>query len=278
MKKVWPIIMTLFGTAITAFAISVFLTPNKIVGGGVSGISTILYQSLKIPVSVSFGAINLVLLLFGLKRVGKDFFWRTIFGAGALTVFVEIFSHIQPLTDNLMLATLFGGALYGLGIGIAFASGASTGGTDILGRIIQSFFPQFPVGEILRFVDGIIIFVSFLVFRNTELVLYGVIALLISTFTVDYLIGRLNVSKMVFVITDRGTEIAKMLVGSSPRGVTIINVVGAYTMTDKQMLYCVMKAQEVPKFQEKILEVDPTAFIVYSQSQQIQGNGFHLYR
>lgn len=278
MKKVWPILMTVFGTMITGFAVSVFLTPNSIVGGGVSGISTVLYQTLGIPVSVSFGLINLVLLLLGLKRIGKEFFWRTVMGAGLLTLFVEIFSHIAPLTDDLMLATLFGGSLYGLGIGIAFACGASTGGTDILGRLLQSYFVQMPVGEVLRIVDGTVILVSFLVFRNTELVLYGVISLLISTFAIDYLIRRLNVSKMVFVITDEGEEIARMLVGSSPRGVTIVDVTGAYTMTGKQMLYCVMKEQEVPKFQEKILEMDPKAFIVYSQAQQIQGNGFHLYR
>ena len=102
--------------------------------------------------------------------------------------------------------------------------------------------------------------------------------LFISTFTIDYFIGKLNVSKMVFVITEKGDEIAHYLVSTSPRGVTLVDAVGAYSNEPKKMMFCVMKSNEVPLFQKKILEIDPGAFIVYSESTQIQGNGFRVYR
>lgn len=222
MKNFNSFIYTVFGTALTAFAVSTFLTPNKIVCGGVSGISTILYQTLGFAPGLTFAIINVVLLILGIRILGKEFAVKTVFGAGLLSLFVQIFSYLPPMTDNIFLAAFFGGTLYGLGIGIAFSAGASTGGTDILGRIIQYFFPQFHIGKLLLFVDGLVILASLMVFRNRELVLFGVFSLFFSTFCVDWFIKKLNVSKIAFVITDMGEDISKYLISTSPRGVTVI--------------------------------------------------------
>ena len=254
------------------------LTPNKIVCGGVSGVSTILYQTLNIAPGLTYAIINIVLLIVGIKILGKEFTIKTLFGSGVLSLFVQLFSYLPPITDNVFLAAFFGGTLYGLGIGIAFASGASTGGTDILSRIIQYFLPQFPIGKLLLAVDGVVITASLLVFKDTELVLFGVFALFFSTFCVDWLIRKLNISKIAFVITDKGEEISKYLVSTSPRGVTIIKAIGAYSSENKKVLFCALKENEVPVFQKKILGIDRDAFIVYSESSQIMGNGFHIYR
>lgn len=278
MKRLKSFIYTILGTAITAFAVSTLLTPNKIVCGGVSGISTILYQTLKIAPGLTYAIINIVLLIVGIKILGKEFTVKTLFGSGVLSVFVQLFSYLPPITDNVFLAAFFGGTLYGLGIGIAFASGASTGGTDILSRIIQYFLPQFPIGKLLLAVDGVVITASLLVFKDTELVLFGVFALFFSTFCVDWLIRKLNISKIAFVITDKGEEISKYLVSTSPRGVTIIKAIGAYSSENKKVLFCALKENEVPTFQKKIINIDSEAFIVYSESSQIMGNGFHIYR
>ena len=278
MKTSKSFIYTIIGTAITAFAVSTLLTPNKIVCGGVSGISTILYQTLNIPPGFTYAIINIVLLIAGIKILGKEFTIKTLFGSGVLTGFVQLFSYLPPITDNVFLAAFFGGTLYGLGIGIAFASGASTGGTDILGRIIQYFLPQFPIGKLLLAVDGVVITASLLVFKDTELVLFGIFALFFSTFCVDWLIRKLNISKIAFVITDKGKEISKYLVSTSPRGVTIINAIGAYSYENKEVLFCALKENELPEFQKKITNIDKEAFIVYSESSQIMGNGFHIYR
>jgi len=278
MEKIKSIIYTILGTALTGFAVSTLLTPNKIVCGGVSGISTILYQTFNMAPGLTYAVINIALLIIGAKILGKNFILKTLIGAGMISLFVQLFSYLPPITDNVFLAAFFGGTLYGLGIGIAFASGASTGGTDILSRIIQHFLPQFPIGKLLLVVDGLVITASLFVFKDTELVLFGVFSLFFSTFCVDWLIRKLNISKIAFVITDKGEEISKCLVATSPRGVTIIKAIGAYSSEKKKVLFCALKENEVPAFQKKILNIDSEAFIVYSESSQIMGNGFHIYR
>ncbi len=278
MKKIKSVFAIILGTMITGFSISVFLTPNKIVGGGVSGIATILYHTLHIPTGLSNIVINVVLLILGLGLLGKKFTLKTLLGAGLISLFIQLFSYIPLEMENTMLATIIGGALYGLGIGIAFAAQASTGGTDILGRMIQKMFPTIPIGKVLLVVDGLIIFASFIVFKQIELTLFGAIALFIQSYAIDFVIAQLNVSRIAFVITEKGDEISKFLVSTSPRGVTIIDVVGAYTMENKKMLFCALKEGESHDFQRKILEIDSEAFIVFSESQRIKGNGFYLYK
>ena len=181
-------LLTIAGTLITGFAIGSFLTPNKIVGGGASGISTILFHTFGINPGISFFAINILFLLVGLRVLGKNFIFKTLIGIALLSMFTEIFTLVPIYTDNLILATVFGGGLYGIGIGMSFAAGASTGGTDIIGRIIQTKMSYIPIGKMLLFVDGIIIVVSLIVFKNIELTLYGIMALLISTFSIDFII------------------------------------------------------------------------------------------
>ena len=181
-------------------------------------------------------------------------------------------------TENMILAVIFGGILFGAGIGIGLAAGASTGGTDILGRLLQCKFPTMPIGKLLLLVDGLIILSSLFVFREIELTLFGVLSLMISTYAVDFVIRQLNVSRIAFVITEKGDEISQYLVSTSPRGVTIIDVVGAYTNDSKKMLFCALKEGESEVFQRKILAIDNQAFIVFSESQRIKGNGFYLYK
>ncbi len=277
-EKVRQNILIVSGTMLTAFAISVFYVPNKIVSGGVSGMSTILYHILNIPTGISYAAINVFLLICAYKIIGREFVLKTLLGTGLISVFIEAFSYIPPITDNLFLASVFGAGLYGLGIAIALSQNASTGGTDIIGRILQHFSPSMHIGTALLIVDFTVIFSSLLAFGNIDLSLWGIAALFISSFSIDWFIRRLNVSKLAFVITDKGEELAKYLVSTSPRGVTIINSVGAYTMTEKEVLLCALKEKEMPQFQSKIISLDKDAFIVYSESQQIFGNGFILYR
>ena len=278
MKKLKDILLTVLGTLITAAAISLLLTPNKIVCGGMSGVSTILYHTFSLPPGITFGVLNVILLLLGLGILGVSFTLKTLFGAGMLSAFVQLLSYLPPLTENVLLATVFGGVLYGVGIGIAFVAGASTGGTDIIGRLVQHFMPQMSIGKLLLVIDGIVIVVSLLVFRQVDLALFGIIALFVSTYAVDLLMAKLNVSTVAFIISEKGEELARQLVGSSPRGVTVINVVGAYTDTNKKMLFCALKERETVAFKKKIEEIDPNAFTVFSESQKIVGNGFYLYR
>lgn len=272
------ILMFVFGITLTSLAIAQFTLPNKIVGGGVSGISTILYHVLKVQPGLSTAVINAVLLLIGLKVLGKKFVVATLAGVGLLSVLVQVFSYLPPITTNVALASVFGGVFYGVGIGLALAAGGSSGGTDILGRILQHFIPHFPIGILIMLVDGVVIALSYVFFGNLELTLFGVVTLAVSTYAIDAVIRKLNVSKLAFIVSEKGEEIANKLVTTSPRGCTIINTVGAYTHENNKMLVCALKDNELPAFQRKILDIDPCAFIIFSESSQIVGNGFHVYR
>ena len=276
--KVKKYITVIFGTMLAAFAISGFYTPNKIVSGGVSGIATILFYIANIPTGFSVAVINIALLLIALKKLGFAFVRDTLVGVILFSVFVQIFSYLPPLTDNMLLASIFGAICFGFGIGLTLISGASTGGTDIVCRLFQASFSHVKIGNLMLFVDSAVILVSLISFRDIDLMLYGISALIVSSFSINMLISKLNISKLAFVITDKGTEISQLLVSASPRGVTLINATGAYTKENKDVLMCALKESETPLFQKRILEIDANAFIIFSESQQIVGNGFRVYK
>lgn len=271
-------ITILLGTILTGLAVSGFYTPNKIVSGGVSGISTILYHTFRIPTGISFAAINIILLVLSLKVLGLKFVRDTIVGSMLLTLFVQLFSYMPPVTENTVLASVFGAVCYGVGIGLTLIGGASTGGTDIVSRLFQVPFPHIKVGTLLMVIDSIVIGISLIVFQEIDLMLFGIASLFVATLSINILIAKLNISKLAFVVTDRGEEIAEMLVSKSPRGVTLIESKGAYTMEKNQVLMCALKESEIPQFQKRILNLDDKAFIIFSESQQIVGNGFRIYR
>lgn len=276
-EKLRSYLLILLGVSLTGFAISVFLVPNKIVNGGASGLATVIYYTTGLRPSLANALINAILLIMSLICFGWQFVTKTLFSIGMLTALIEVFSYVPPITDNLMLASIFGAVLYGLGIGIVLSQGSTTGGTDILGRLIQHKFSHLKIGKVLLGVDLSVILLSVITFRTTETALYGMITLFISTSAIDYLMKSLNISKLAFVVTDKGGEIAEFLIHTSPRGVTLVNVTGVYSKTPKQMLVCALKESELPEFQSKILSKDEDAFIIYSESQQIVGNGFCTY-
>lgn len=270
-------ILVFVGITLVAIAISMFLVPNKIVNGGASGLATIIYYTIGLKPSISNAIINGILLLFSLICFGKKFVAKTVSSIVGLTLLIEVFSYFPPVTDNVLLASIFGAVLYGMGIGIVLSQGSTTGGTDIMGRLIQHKKPHWKIGKILLGVDFFVIFLSLITFKTTEAVLYGILALFLSTNAIDWLMKSLNISKLAFVITDKGQEISDFLISTSPRGVTLVEATGGYTHEDRQVLICALKESELPEFQRKILAIDEDAFIIYSESQQIVGNGFYIY-
>lgn len=278
MKKLKQYLFILLGLVMVACATGTCFLPNKIVSGGVSGISTILYHISGIPFGFSYGVINAILLIVGFKVIGKDFTIKTLICTFVLSVLMELATYLPPLTDDILLATVFGAVLYGVGIGLTLVNGASSGGTDILSRIIQAIFPHLQIGKLIMTVDAFVIVTSMIVFKKVDITLYGIVALFLSTFAIDKLIQILNISKIAFVMTDKGEEIAKKLVSVSPRGVTIVDVKGAYSGENKYMLMCALKQKEIVFFQKNVLDIDPDAFIIFSESTQIVGNGFYVYK
>ena len=270
-------IIVLAGITLVSIAISMFFVPNKIVNGGTSGLSTIIYYTIGLKPSIANAIINGILLIFAFFCFGKKFVTKTLLSIVLLAILTEVFSYFPPVTDNTLLAAIFGSVLYGIGIGTVLSQGSTTGGTDIMGRLIQHVRPHWKIGKVLLGVDFFIVFLSLITFKTTEAVLYGIIALFISTYSIDWLMKTLNISKLAFVITDKGVDISVYLISTSPRGVTLVNGTGAYTQKDRQILICALKDSEIPEFQRKILSLDENAFIIYSESQQIVGKGFYIY-
>jgi len=277
MKKFKSYLVILSGVILLSASISLFCVPNRIVSGGVSGISTILFYLFKIPVGVSYYALNILFLAAGFKLLGKAFIIKTLICSGLVSVFSDIFAQLPPLTNDVVLASVFGGVLGGLGIGMTLIENASTGGTDVASRIVQSKFEYIPIGRLLMAIDAVIIGASFFLFGDVSLALYGALSLFISTTSIDMLINKMNVSKLVFIVTAKGNDIVDRLIKRSARGATVLHAEGAYTGEGKTLLVCALKEYELPPFQKKILVLDRNAFIVFCESQQIIGNGFHVY-
>lgn len=277
MKHLKSYLIILTGMAMTAVAIGFFYVPNGIVTGGVSGIATIFYP-FGIPPGLTYLAVNLFLLLFSYRRLGRDFAVKSILSVIVISSLVQVFSGFPPITNNIFLATLFGSLLFGIGASLTFIENANTGGTDIIGRLVQSKYQYFPIGTLLMIIDGFIILLSLFISKNIDLALYGLFGLFISAFTIDIIIGHLNASKLAFVITEKGDEISEILIRNSRRGVTILNAKGAYSGSRKKMLVCALKNKEIPDFHRMITDTDTGAFVIFVNSEKIFGLGFYVYK
>ncbi|MBQ7986125.1 MAG: YitT family protein [Clostridia bacterium] len=277
MKHLKSYIIIFTGMTLTSLAIGLFYIPNGIVTGGVSGIATILYP-IGVPPGITYAVVNLFLLFFSYKRLGRDFVIKSILSVIVISSLVQVFSELPPITENIFLATLFGSLLFGIGASLTFIENANTGGTDIIGRLVQSKYQYFPIGTLLMIIDGFIIFVSLIIFQNIDLALYGLFGLFISAFSIDFIIDHLNSSKLAFVITDKGQEISNLIIKNSRRGVTILNARGAYSGERKNLLICALKNKQIPDFHRMITETDESAFIIFTNSEKIFGLGFYVYK
>ena len=233
--------------------------------------------ALGIPPGIVYFSINSVLVLTGYKVLGKKFGTVSLFSTLILSLLVQLFSALPSVTNNLFIAAFFGSAISGFGTALTFSENANTGGSDIVGRLIQHKIPYFPIGRLLLIIDSIIIFISILIFRNTELALYGIFGLIISSIVIDFFIDKLNSSKLALVVTEKGDEISGAIMKNSKRGVTILAAKGAYSKNDKKLLICAIKNNQMPDFHKMIKAADENAFIIFLKSEKIFGRGFYVY-
>ena len=277
MNRIKSSLITLCGLTLTAFGVSLFYIPNRIVTGGVSGVSAILYTVGVAPGIVYFTA-NILLVLISFKVLGKRFAFRSAISTVILSALVQLFSEFPPITDNFFIAAFFGSLISGFGTAITFSEGSNTGGSDILGRLIQHKIPYFPIGRLLLIIDGVIIFISLLIFKNSELAFYGIFGLIVSSTVIDFFMDRLNSSKLALVVTENGEEISNAIMVNSRRGVTILDARGAYSKNNKKLLICAIKNSQMPDFHKMITEADENAFIIFLKSEKIFGTGFFVYQ
>ena len=276
-KLVYKYSIILVGSLLFSLSVNLFTLPSKIVTGGVSGIATVLYFLYGWSPGIVMGITNVVIGIIAYKELGKKFLADSLVGIIAIPLFMEITAGVPVFCDDIMLNSIFGGIVCGVGIGLTFSQGSTTGGTDIVSRISQKRMPSFSIGTLLAVIDFLIIFVSYLVFGDLELTMYGIITLFISTWIIDRIIMKLNCAVVAYIITTKEREMKNKIFENLNRGVTVINAKGGYSNEEKQILMCVMKKRELEVLKQLMNEVEEKSFVVVSPSTEVQGEGFKYY-
>lgn len=264
-----------FGLFMFSLGWLLFLIPAEITGGGVSGIGAVVYFAARIPVSVTFLAINAVLVLIAIKILGASFGVKTIYSIIVLTLFFAVFQNVlkKPLVDDTFLSAVLGGMSGGIGLGIVFSRGGSTGGTDIFAMIVMKYRNVSP-GKIIMLCDVIIIASSYFVFQSPEKLVYGYVTMWVVSFSLDSFLSGANRSAQLFIISRKYEEIANFINNEAIRGVTILEGTGWYTKENSKVVMSVVRKRETSNIFRKIREIDPDAFITMASVMGVYGQGF----
>lgn len=270
------IIGIVLGAIIVAISINTLIIPNKIADGGITGIAIILHYLLNWPISWTVLFLNLPLFVIGWKMVGRTFLVYSVLGVSGFSIALSVSSIAPSLTNDALLAAIFGGVVSGIGMGIIFRSRGSLGGTDIL-AVFFSRTTSFSVGQVLMGIDAIIFIVTAILLRP-EMAMYAMIYMFIATKMIDLVQEGLNHSKSVLVVTSEPEAIAQAIMEKLDRGVTLFNAVGAYSRENKQVVYCVINRTEISQVKEIIHTKDPRAFLAISDVPEVVGEGFSSWK
>ena len=261
------------GSLLTAVGLDMFLIPNKIAAGGVSGLATIAYYLFGFPVGLTMLAINIPLFIASLKLLGARFGIKTLFGFLTLSLFVDLLEPGLPSpTSDPLLASVYGGVIVGIGLGIVFRAGGTTGGTDLAARLVLKYFST-SSGQALLVIDGLVIVLAGIVF-SAELALYALISVFISSQVIDVVQEGVSHGRAAFIISDHEKEIAQAVLKELDRGATFFEGKGAYSLTKKGILLTVVNRSEVTRLKILVSEIDPSAFVIVANANEVLGEGF----
>lgn len=266
------IIMVSLGAIIMALGLELFLVPNHIMDGGIVGISIITSHLLNLPLGIFIFILNLPFIFLGYKQIGKTFALSTGLGITVLSLATLVLHNIHPFTEDTLLATVFGGMILGVGVGIVIRYGGSLDGTEILAILFNSKTP-FSVGEIIMFFNVLIFTVAGFVF-NWEQAMYSIIAYYIAYKMIDIVIQGLEESKSVYIISDDIDEIGQTIMDRLGRGVTFLHGEGAYTGNDKKVIFTVITRLEESKLKSIVAEIDDNAFLAIGNIAEVKGGRF----
>jgi uncharacterized membrane-anchored protein YitT (DUF2179 family) len=264
------------GTLITSVGIVLFLAPNKVAAGGVSGISIILFHLFHFPIGLTMLIINAILFVIAFVLLGSEFGLKSIYATVMLSVFVDLLEYILPKSlyiNDLVIATVFGDLLTGFGIALVVSRGASTGGTDIVAMIIKKY-TNIDMGKALMVIDfTITLFAG--IFFGKIIGMYSLLAVIINTNTIDYVLEGITTSFQAFIITKKHEAIKERVLKEIGRGVTLIRAIGGYTGEERLALWVILKSpREIVKLKEIVKEEDPTAFVTITHVREVLGEGF----
>jgi uncharacterized membrane-anchored protein YitT (DUF2179 family) len=260
------------GAWIVALSLNYFIVPNRIVDGGVTGIAIIIHYVTNLPTGWMVLILNVPIFLMGLKKMGGRFLLLSVVGVVTVSIAMEITTGVKSVTENYLLAAIFGGLLSGIGMGLIFRSQGSMGGTDIIALIINRRL-NFSVGQLLLAIDAII-FLAAAVLFSPESAMYAIIYMFVATRVVDFVQEGLSHSKAAIIISSTPDEIARDIMSILERGVTFLHGSGAYSGEDKKVIYCVVSRTELARVKEIVRNNDPDAFIALSEAPEVLGEGF----
>lgn len=275
-SKVWlDYLGILLGAFLLALGLQALLIPNKIVQGGVSGLATIIHYVFHLPTGLTMIALDIPLFAWGIKVLGARFGARSFLGAGATAIFVDVlarfdvFSHI---TDNLILASIYGGVIVGVGLGIVFRFNATTGGTDLAAQLLNHY-TGISMGQGILVIDFCIIAISALAF-SLEQAMVGLLSLFITSKVIDLIQEGISYVRTALIISNYPEKIANAVMNKLDRGVTSFSGKGLYTKTEKEILFCVVNRGEINRLKDIVHEVDSKAFVIITEAHEVLGEGF----
>ncbi len=277
----WDFIVYNLGSIAFGVAVSMFTAPNNMAPGGVSGIATMLsylsdqWWGMPLPIGTLSLIINLPLLAAALWRLGWHFTGRTLLCTVLSSLWVDaIAAIVPPFEGEMILTTIFGGALMGLGIGLILSRGGTTGGSEIVASLMERRWPHIPIGKLILVVDGIIIALSAVVFGELESPLYAVILVFISSLVTDWVVYGGRRGKMAMVLTDHTEELTARIMTDLDRGVTLMKAVGGYTGQDKRMVLCAVSREQVYALKRLVYDIDGDAFFMLLTTDEVLGFGW----
>lgn len=275
-KKIYPIFTILLGAAIYAFGLTYFVVPHHLFEGGATGITLITFYLFKIPVSLMNLLINIPLFILAWKIFGAKSLYSSLLGTLSLSAWLAFFERIPlhiDLQGDLLITALIAGILLGIGLGIIFNAGGTTGGTDILARILNKYTHIY-MGKLLFILDFCILMLILLIFKDLRLVSYTLLFDFIVSRVIDLIGEGGYAGKGFMIITKRPDHLAKAINDDLGRGVTFISGQGYYSQKDLKIIYCIVGRNEIVKMKEMIHRIDPQAFITITEAHEILGEGF----
>ncbi len=271
-------IMT-FGLLLFVLGWAVFIIPAELTGGGISGLAAVVYYATGFPISVTYLLVNVILVLVAIKILGASFGVKTIYNILVLTAFFAVFQGIvkKPLVDDMFLSSVLGGMASGIGLGLVFSRGGSTGGTDIFAMIINKYRNVSP-GRVIMLCDVIIIGSVFFVFKSVEKLVYGYVVMWVVSYALDSFLSGANRSAQMFIISKKYEEISEYINKEVTRGVTLLDGSGWYTKENVKVIMSVMRKKETSDVFRHIKKIDPDAFISMGSVMGVYGQGFDKIR
>ena len=278
LKKWMWIPATIVGSALFSLGFSLFLQPNEINSGGISGLAMVIAEVTGVgSVGTLTILINLPLFILGAKKIGSRFFFGSLLGMLLSSVLIDAFALIPFFVPDPMIATLYGGVLCGIGVGVVFAAGTSTGGSDILIRLLKLKYRNVPIGQISMTFDVIVVLLTGIVFRDVSRALYSGLAAFICGKAVDLVVYRFDYSKVALIVTEQYDQIAQAIGDKLERGATFLDGEGSYSHKSTKVVLAVVKKRQLSELKELIMGIDPAAFVIVLEAHQVLGDGFKKY-